>query len=465
MTKSTRTRIERDSMGEVLVPDHALYGASTQRAVDNFPISGLRLPDEFIQSLALIKLCASRVNQSSGLISKRKARAIQKALQEIVDGKLMDQFVVDVFQTGSGTSTNMNMNEVVARRSRFILRTDLDDRDYIHPNNHVNLSQSSNDVIPSALNLSALLLTKNMLLPALDELARALAKKARKFKNTVKSGRTHLQDATPVTLGQEFSGYASQIREARKMISQAANNLSSLAIGGTAVGTGINSPVGFGKAVCSELSEHIDVTVKETKNHFRSQSTIDDVVAFSGSLKVLAVALIKITNDLRWMASGPNDGLSEIILPEVQPGSSIMPGKVNPVILESAQQVAVQVIGADSTITVAGQSGNFELNVMLPVVAYNLLNSIKLLANTAANMRIKCIDGIEANKKALASVEKNCSLVTALAPMIGYDQAARISKIAQKTGKSVFEIALQETDLGEDELVTVLDPLSMTKPG
>ena len=452
-------------MGEVSVPNDALYGASTQRAVENFPISDLKLPEEFIRTLALIKLCASKVNQSSGLISKRKAGAIQKALLEIVNGRWMDQFVVDVFQTGSGTSTNMNMNEVVARRSRFILKTDLDDRDYIHPNNHVNMSQSSNDVIPSALHLSALLLVRDRLLPALDELAKSFSRKSRKFKRSVKSGRTHLQDATPVTLGQEFSGYAAQIREARKSINQAVRKLSYLAIGGTAVGTGINSPSGFGKAVCSELSAHLGVTVNESQNHFRSQSTIDDVVALSGSLKVLAVALIKITNDLRWMASGPNDGLSEILLPAVQPGSSIMPGKVNPVILESAQQVAMQVIGADSTITVAGQSGNFELNVTLPVVAYNLLNSIKLLANAADNMRIKCVDGIEANKKSLDRVERNCSLVTALAPLIGYDDAARISKLAQKTGKTVFEVALQETDLDEENLSAVLDPLSMTKPG
>lgn len=464
MRHSGKGRVEADSMGAVSVPSDALYGASTQRAVENFPISDFRMPIEFIRALALIKLSCLVVNREEKRISARKSKAIEKALKEVLDGKWDDQFVVDVFQTGSGTSTNMNLNEVVARRARFFMRADLDDRSSIHPNDDVNLSQSSNDVIPSALHLSALLLAENELLPSLESLRAELERKSQEFAQVVKSGRTHLQDATPITLGQEFSGYEAQLQEAMDFIGLAAERLRFLAIGGTAVGTGINAPVGFGDSVCKHLTGLAGVKVKETGNHFRSQSTIDDVVFVSSALKSLAVGLIKIANDLRWMSSGPNEGLAEITIPEVQPGSSIMPGKVNPVILESVLQSCVYVLGADSAITVAGQSGNFELNVMLPLVAHNLLTSLKILANSARNLSDRCIKGIEANEEVLASVQSNSALATALNPLIGYDAAARIAKIAQQSGKTILAVALEETSISESELKRVLDPLSMTMP-
>ncbi|MCA9815682.1 MAG: class II fumarate hydratase [Candidatus Obscuribacterales bacterium] len=463
--KSSLTRVERDSMGEVSVPAGALYGASTQRAVQNFPISDLRLAPEFISALALIKLCAARVNARNGSLSRKKAGAIVKAAREVIAGRFYDQFVVDVFQTGSGTSTNTNMNEVLARRARLIMREDPDDRDVLHPNDHVNLGQSSNDVIPTALHLSALVLSRSLLLPALAALEEALASKAEAFADIVKNGRTHHQDAVPIRLGQEFSGYAAQIGQAARSIDQTAERLHYLAIGGTAVGTGVNSAVGFGSDVCAEISQFLGIAVEESENHFRSQATIDDVVAFSATLRTLALAYIKIVNDLRWMSSGPSSGLSEISIPAVQPGSSIMPGKVNPVILESAHMAALQVLGADTVIAYAAQSGSFELNATLPVVAFNLLQAIKLLAVSADNMRQKCIDGIEPNPKGLSGVERNNALATALNPVIGYDRAAAIAKIVSQTGESVLAVALRETGMAEAELKRLLDPLTMTAPG
>lgn len=458
-------RIERDSMGELAVPSDAYYGASTARALENFPVSELRFPSVFIEALCLIKSCAARVNRELGLLEGDLADAIAEACDRIAAGEFHDQFVVDIFQTGSGTSTNTNMNEVLARRARFILREDPDDREVLHPNDHVNLGQSSNDVIPTALHLSALVLTRRILLPALAALEQSLASKAEEFADIVKNGRTHHQDAVPIRLGQEFSGYAAQIGQAARSIDQAVERLHYLAIGGTAVGTGVNSAIGFGRDVCAEISGHLGIAIEETENHFRAQATIDDVVAFSATLRTLSLACIKIVNDLRWMSSGPSSGLSEIAIPAVQPGSSIMPGKVNPVILESAHMAALQVLGADTVIAYAAQSGSFELNATLPVVAYNLLQAIKLLAASADNMRRKCIDGIKTNAKGLSGVERNNALATALNPVIGYDRAAAIAKIVSQTGESVLTVALRETGLPEAELKRLLDPLSMTAPG
>ena len=463
--KRVNTRVEKDSMGEMRVPANALYGASTQRALENFPISDLRLPPEFVISLALIKLCAAEVNSELGLLTRSKARAISRAAREIVKGQWSDQFPVDVFQTGSGTSTNVNMNEVLARRARLILRADPDDRDYLHPNDAVNLCQSSNDVIPTAMHLSALEMILNELLPALSKLEAALLDKADEFNSLVKSGRTHHQDATPITLGQEFSGYAAQIESARAAIKQSAEGLRSLAIGGTAVGTGVNSAEGFGKLMAEKLSRELGFEVVESPNHFRSQASIDDVVNVSGSLRMLALALIKMINDLRWMSSGPSDGLGEIRLPSVQPGSSIMPGKVNPVILESAHMVAIHVLGLDSGIAFAGQSGNFELNTTLPLVAHNLLQAIKLLARSAENVAEKCILGIEAKPDGLKGVHSNNALVTALAPVLGYDKAALIAKSVVESGDTVLAVAERETDIPASELQALLNPLSLTKAG
>lgn len=457
------TRLESDSMGTVAVPAGAYFGASTQRALDNFPISDLRMPEEFLVSLARIKFAAAEVNCLEGILSREQAEAIKAACREVIDGKFFDQFGVDVFQTGSGTSTNMNMNEVLARRAREIAGLDAGEKAAIHPNDHVNASQSSNDVIPSALHLSALILIETALLPALDDLVASLRKKSRQFRRVVKSGRTHLNDATPVTLGQEFSGYAAQVSEARKSIKQAASRLACLTIGGTAVGTGVNAPRSFGRDVCALLASDLDLPVRKTGNHFRSQSTVDDAVAASGALKMLAVALIKIGNDIRWMGSGPRAGLGELLIPAVQPGSSIMPGKVNPVIAESVLMVAVQVIGNDAAITLAGQTGNFELNVMLPLVAYNLLQSIRLLSSACNNLRTRLIDGLEQTGRGPQQAGNSVALATSLAPVIGYDAAARIAKIAVATGESVFDVARRETSLPVGQLKTLLDPASMTR--
>lgn len=455
-------REERDSMGTVLVPANAYYGASTQRAVENFPISGLRLQVEFNRTLARIKRAACLTNQRLGLLDDDVAEAIELALEEVLCGRFEQDMVVDVFQTGSGTSTNMNINEIVARRAREMLGN-VDSRDLVHPNDHVNLGQSSNDVIPTALHLSAYEQILSRLIPALSRLEKSLKKKSKQFRSVVKTGRTHLQDATPVTLGQVFGGYAAQVGEAIKHLKLTSRSLSRVALGGTAVGTGLNAHPKFAREVCKLLSKDFGFPIREARNHFRAQSTIDDVVAVSGALRVCAVSLMKIADDVRWMGSGPRAGFGEVNIPEVQPGSSIMPGKVNPVIAESLRQVVVQVIGNDASIAFAGQSENFELSVMLPVVAYNLLQSISILSNAADNFKLKCVDGITATTRGPELVEKGLALVTALVPEIGYDECARLAKIAAKTGETVFVVALRETKIPEAKLKRLLDPLKLTR--
>ena len=464
MSTSEETRIERDSMGEMQVPAHAYWGASTHRAVLNFPISDLRFPRQFIRALGQIKQAAAQVNESLGTVDPQIAEAIVQAAQEVIDGKLDSHFVLDIFQTGSGTSTNMNANEVIANRASELLGGSRGSRK-VHPNDHVNFGQSSNDVIPTAIHLSALIGIEHDLIPALQGLQRALEQKAEEFMPVVKTGRTHLQDATPIRLGQEFQGYAGQIERGIARMRHAQNELSEVALGGTAVGTGVNTHPEFAGLVCRRLSEIDGVTVHETSNHFQAQSTLDNVVEASGSLNTLAVSLMKIANDIRWLGSGPRAGIGEIDLPAVQPGSSIMPGKVNPVIAESVTMVCAQVMGNHTTITIAGQSGNFEINVMMPVSTYNLLQSISLLASVTQNFTEQCIKGIKATTKGPEMVERGLAISTALAPIIGYDASANISKEAYKTGKTVREVAREKTNLSEEELDRILDPASMTKPG
>jgi len=464
MSATEETRIERDSMGEMQVPAHAYWGASAHRAILNFPISDLRFPRQFIRALGQIKQAAAQVNASLGTVDPHIAEAIVQAAQEVIDGKLDSHFILDIFQTGSGTSTNMNANEVIANRASELLGGSRGSRK-VHPNDHVNFGQSSNDVIPTAIHLSALVTIEHDLIPALQGLQRTLEQKAEEFMPVIKTGRTHLQDATPIRLGQEFHGYAGQIERGIARMRHAQNELSEVALGGTAVGTGVNTHPEFARLVCRRLSEIDGVTVRETSNHFQAQSTLDNIVEASGALNTLAVSLIKIANDIRWLGSGPRAGIGEIDLPAVQPGSSIMPGKVNPVIAESVAMVCAQVMGNHTTITIAGQSGNFEINVMMPVSAYNLLQSINLLASVTRNFTEQCIKGIKATTKGPEMVERGLAISTALAPIIGYDAAANISKEAYRTGKTVREVAREKTDLSEEELDRILDPASMTKPG
>ena len=452
-------------MGEFEVPSSAYYGAQTMRAVVNFPISDLRFPRSFIRAMGLIKMVAAQVNAELGLLDGNLSDAIVQAAQEMADGRFDDQFVVDIFQTGSGTSTNMNANEVISNRAIEILGGEIGSRNPVHPNDHVNTSQSSNDVIPTAIHVSALSQIDEELIPALRGLQGELHRKAEEFMPVIKTGRTHLQDATPVRLGQEFEGYAGQIERGIERLRRAGDELSEVALGGTAVGTGLNTHPEFARRVCAKLSAVLGVEVRETGNHFQAQSTLDNIVAASGALKTVAVSLMKISNDLRWLGSGPRAGVGEIDLPAVQPGSSIMPGKVNPVIPESVCQVAAQVVGNDATIALAGQSGNFEINVMMPVAAYNLLQSIALLASSARNLADQCVSGLTATSKGPEMVEKGLAIVTTLVPLIGYDAAAAIAKKAQATGKTVKEVALDTTDLSEEELNRTLDPSSMTEPG
>jgi fumarate hydratase class II len=461
MLKAGETRIERDSMGEMQVPINAYYGASTQRAVLNFPISDLRFPHDFIRAIGQVKQAAAQVNAALGLIDSRIAEAIVLAAQEVIDGELDSHFVVDIFQTGSGTSTNMNANEVIATRANEIAGGSCK----VHPNDHVNFGQSSNDVIPTAIHLSTLVSIKRSLIPALEDLQRALEEKAEEFIDVVKTGRTHLQDATPIRLGQEFLGYVGQIERGIARMRHAQSELSEVALGGTAVGTGVNTHPEFASLVCKRLLDMNGIAVYETSNHFQAQSTLDNIVEASGALNTLAVSLMKIANDIRWLGSGPRAGIGEIELPAVQPGSSIMPGKVNPVIAESLCMVCAQVMGNHTTITIAGQSGNFEINVMMPVAAYNLLQSISLLAASARNFTEQCIKGLKATQKGQEMVERALAICTTLAPVIGYDAAAMISKEAHKTGKTIREIAREKTKLSEEELDRILDPVSMTKPG
>jgi fumarate hydratase class II len=452
-------------MGELRVPADAYYGVQTARAIGNFPISPLRMPRSMIRALGLIKRAAASVNCALGLLDKKYAEAIRQAATEVLEGRLDGEFPVDIFQTGSGTSTNMNVNEVISNRATELLGGPRGSK-LVHPNDHVNLGQSSNDVIPTAIHIAASETIRQWLLPALTRLHKALERKAREFDKIVKIGRTHLQDATPVRLGQEFGGYARQIELGIARVKRAQDALSEVALGGTAVGTGLNCHPKFPAKVLAVISKETGCSFREAKNHFEAQSAQDSLVEASGALRTVAVSLMKIANDIRWLASGPRCGLGEIRLPETQPGSSIMPGKVNPVIAESVTMVCAQVIGNDLTVTVGGQAGNFELIVMLPVMAYNLLQSIELLASGSDNFAAKCIDGIEADTdRCRGLIEQSLAMCTALAPEIGYEAAARIAKDAYKSGKTVREVAREQNLLPEKRLTELLDPWRMTEPG
>lgn len=456
-------RIEEDSMGEVKVPKDAYFGAQTQRAIDNFPVSGIRFSRSFIEALGMVKKHAAKVNHELGMLEPAITGPIQKASQEVANGKFDDDFAIDIFQTGSGTSTNMNANEVIAKCANEL--KDADDVT-IHPNDHVNFGQSSNDVIPTTIRVAASLAVKKNLVPALKHLRKAFIEKGEELADVVKTGRTHLMDAMPVTIQQEFSGYARQLELGIERIESAMQRMHELPQGGTAVGTGLNTNPKFGAQMAASLSDELDIDFREADNHFEAQATVDAPVELSGQLKTLAVGLMKIGNDLRWMNSGPNSGIGELQLAALQPGSSIMPGKVNPVIEESLTMVCAQVIGNDSVITVAGQSGNFELNVMLPVVAHNLLESIDILANAVRNQADRSVKKLSANKERIADmVGRNPVLVTALNPLIGYDQAAKIAKKAFKEGRPVKEVAREMTDLSDEELNQALDPIKMTRGG
>ena len=458
-------RIERDSMGPVRVPKEAYYGAQTQRAVENFPISGWRFQRELIHALGLIKYASAKINFELGLLEKRISKAIEQASREVMEGRWDEQFVLDIFQTGSGTSTNMNANEVIANRANEILGSQKGTYQPIHPNDHVNLGQSSNDVFPSAIHIASVFLLQQKLLPALRDLQRVLKKKGKEFHSILKIGRTHLQDATPIRLGQEFGGYARQVELGIHRIQNAMNFLSELPLGGTAVGTGINTHPLFAKKVISILNKERGYHFSEAVNHFEAQGARDALVEMSGTLKTMAASLIKIGNDIRWLASGPRCGIGEILLPETQPGSSIMPGKVNPVIPESLIQVCAQVIGNDSAITLAGVSGNFELNVMMPLIAYNLLQSIHLLSNAVNNFSQRCIQGLKADRKRCEEmVEKSLALATALTPKIGYEEAARIAKKAFVQSKTIRQVVEEECLFSKEDLKSLLDAWSMVAP-
>ena len=457
-------RLERDSMGELEVPKNAYYGGNTRRAELNFPISNLRLGRSFIKAIGQIKQSAAIVNLDLDAIDDDIAQVIIASSQRVIDGEFDDQFVVDIFQTGSGTSTNMNANEVISNVAIEALGGELGSRTPVHPNDHVNKGQSSNDIFPSTIHLAAAGAIKDNLLPALKELEDSLRAKSVDFWEVVKTGRTHLQDATPVRLGQEFLGYAGQLEFAGKRAEKALAELSVLALGGTAVGTGIGMHPEFATRVIARLRQLTGLDLSETTNHFQAQSTLDAAVSASGELKSIAVGMLKIANDLRWLGSGPRAGIGEIMLPEVQPGSSIMPGKVNPVIAESVAMVSAQVIGNDATITIAGQSGNFELNVMMPIAAHNLLESIDLLATSAQNLARQCVNELIATNKGPEMVMQGLAICTALAPLIGYDAAAGIAHDASESGETIKQVALRETDLTEEQLDEVLEPLSMTEP-
>ena len=458
-------RIEKDSMGSVRVPKEAYYGAQTQRAVENFPISGWRFGREFIYALGLIKYASVKVNAELGLLGKRIVRAIEKASEEVIEGRWDEQFVVDIFQTGSGTSTNMNANEVIANRANEILGSERGAYAPVHPNDHVNLGQSSNDTFPSAIHIATTSLLQQKLLPALRDLHEVLKEKEREFHSILKIGRTHLQDATPIRLGQEFGGYARQVELGIHRIQNAMASLSELPLGGTAVGTGINTHPFFAKKVIAILNKKTGHRFYEAVDHFEAQSAKDALVETSGALKTVAVSLIKIANDIRWLGSGPRCGIGEIHLQDTQPGSSIMPGKVNPVIPESLLQVCAQVIGNDSTITLGGLSGNFELNVMMPLIAYNLHQSIHLLTNGVDNFSKKCIKNLKSDRKRCEEmIEKSLALATALTPKMGYEEAARIAKKATLQNKTIREVVEGERLFQKEELNRLLDPQSMIAP-
>jgi len=462
-TTTSRTRLEHDAIGPYEVPADAYYGIDTKRAVDNFPVSGILMPLEFIRALATIKRCAALANRDLGLLTPERADLIVQAADEVIAGKWDEQFVVEVFQTGSGTSTNMNVNEVIANRANEIAgKGPLGHYDPVHPNDHVNRGQSSNDTVPSALHLSVIMAMEKQLLPALEGLEATLRKRAADFDDIVKTGRTHLMDATPIRLGQEFLGYAGQVERGRRRIAQAIDGLREVALGGTAVGTGVNGHPEFAARTLAIVSEYAGVEVRETTNHFQAQSTIDAVVEASGQLKTLAISMLKIANDIRLMGSGPRASLFELELPSLQPGSSIMPGKVNPVIPEATVQVAAQVIGNDAAVAVAGQWGFFELNTMLPVAAYNVLQSVEILANVATLLDEKCVAGLVATENGPRMVEHGLSIGTPLATVIGYDRAAELTNKAFASGKSIREVALEETDLTAEQLSEILDVRKMT---
>jgi fumarate hydratase class II len=445
-------RIEKDSLGEFKVPEDANYGASTARAVENFPISNLKFTRTFIRALGEIKKAAALVNLDNQLLNQEMANSIVKAAEEVISGKYDKDFVIDIFQTGSGTSTNMNANEVIANLA--ISNSQLN----IHPNDHVNMSQSSNDVIPTATNIAAVLDINEKLLPNLDKLISSLANKGHIWNEVYKNGKTHLMDATPVTLGQEFSGYAALISERKSDILHSLENVKKLAIGGTAVGTGINAPSNFGADVASSLSKSLQVDFTEIENHFTRQGSREEIVQLSAALRALAISMFKISNDIRWMGSGPVSGLNELNIPALQPGSSIMPGKVNPVIPEMMMQVSAQIIGNDQTIAFASSSGNFELNTMLPIMAHNILESINLLGSSLDIFEEKLIRDLTPNTEKLANnVQKNSILVTALVPQIGYDKAAEVAKEAMKLNKTIKDVLLEKRLLSEEEIDNLLD--------
>ncbi|HSK98324.1 MAG TPA: class II fumarate hydratase [Euzebyales bacterium] len=460
-------RTERDSMGEMTVPASAYYGAQTQRAVENFPISDSGIPTEVVHALGMIKAAAAQINHQQGVLDDERYKAISQAAQEVADGRHDDHFPVDVFQTGSGTSSNMNANEVIANRAIELMGGTIGSKDPVHPNDHVNAGQSSNDVFPTAVHLAAYESASNQLLPALGRLRAALADKAAQFEDVVKPGRTHLMDATPVTLGQEFAGYARQVELGAQRVEAALVRVAELPLGGTAVGTGLNAPPEQAGAVIARLREMTGLdALREAEDHFEAQGARDALVELSGACKVVAVSLTKIANDLRWLGSGPRTGIAEIRLPEIQPGSSIMPGKVNPVICESVTQVAAQVVGNDAAVTIGGMSGNFELNVYIPLIARNVLESLRLLARSADNFVTRCIAGIEADaERARELVEKDLAIVTALVPAIGYDTSARLAKQAMAEDRPLREVVAEAGVLSDDELDRQLDVKRMTQGG
>jgi fumarate hydratase, class II len=457
------TRTEKDSLGEMQVPASALYGAQTQRAVENFPISDLRFPRSFIAGLGMIKKAAAETNMELGLLDVGLGRAIMDAADEVIRGDHDAQFVVDIFQTGSGTSTNMNANEVLARRASQLRGADAE---AVHPNDHVNAGQSSNDVIPTAMQVAACVAIHRELIPALEQLRGSLQRKAREFDGIVKSGRTHLMDATPVRLGQEFGGYAAQVEFGIERLRAVERDLAELPLGGTAVGTGINTHAEFAARAIARIGAAAGLEFREARNHFERQGTRDTVVYAHGAMNTIAVSLMRIANDIRWLGSGPRAGLNEITLPAIQPGSSIMPGKVNPVIPEAVTMVAAQVMGNHTTITVGGQGSWFELNVMMPVMAHALLQSISLLSRASVVLAAKCVDGITANEERCRELlEGNLSLATALAPRIGYDEAAAVAKQAFSEGRTARDVARERNVLPDAELDAVLDARAMTEPG
>ena len=453
-------RIEKDSMGELQVPEEAAYGAQTQRAVENFPISGITMPSAFIQALGLVKQACANANHSLGGLDEARRRAISSICDDVINGNLMQHFPLDVFQTGSATSTNMNANEVIASLATK------EAGGAVHPNDHVNMSQSSNDVIPTTIHVSAAIACQQELVPAINYLIKTIDEKAVTLESVVTTGRTHLMDAMPVSLGQELSGWSAQLRSALQHIEQVLPAIQQLAIGGTAVGTGINADEKFGALVVEQLTNSTGISFKVASNRFAGLSSQDTSVALSGQLKTLAVSLMKISNDLRWMNSGPLAGIGEIALPALQPGSSIMPGKVNPVMPEATAMVCAQVIGNDAAITIAGQSGNFQLNVMLPLIAHNLLQSIEILSNTSRLLADKAISGFSVNEDNInAALAKNPILVTALNTVIGYELGAKIAKTAYAEGRAVIDVAEDMTDLSREELEKLLDPQKLIHGG